>query len=69
VETQQPTPIKPITIPETSEEGEEREAHALIESIFSIYHFHKPNGPRFEPTPQGLLALAKEITKLAQELP
>jgi len=37
--------------------------------MFSIYHFHKPNGPRFEPTSQGLSALAKEITKLAQELP
>jgi len=61
--------MKPITIPESREEREEREAHPLIDSMFSIYHFHKPNGPRFEPTPQGLSALAKEITKLAQELP
>jgi len=37
--------------------------------MFCIYHFHKPNRPRFEPTPQGLSALAKEITNLAQELP
>jgi len=37
--------------------------------MFSIYHFYKPNGPRFEPASQGLSALAKEITKLAQELP
>jgi len=37
--------------------------------MFSIYHFHFPDGPRFEPTPKGLLALGKEITKLAQELP
>jgi len=69
---QHPTPMKPIPIPETredKEDREEREAHALIDSMFSIYHFHKPNGPRFEPTPQGLSALAKEITKLAQELP
>jgi len=67
-----PTPINPIPIPETREDREdreEREAHALIDSMFSIYHFHKPNGPRFEPTPQGLSALAKEITKVAQELP
>jgi len=35
----------------------------------SIYYFHKPDGPRFEPTPKGLSAIAKEITKLAQELP
>ena len=61
--------MKPIHIPETREDIEEREAHALIDSMFSIYHFHKPDGPRFEPTPQGLSALAKEITKLAQELP
>jgi len=60
--------MKPIAIPETREEKEEREAHTLIDSMFSIYHFHKPNGPRFEPTPQGLSVLAKEITKLAQEL-
>ena len=69
---QHPTPLKPITIPESredKEDREEREAHALIDSMFSIYHFHKPAGPRFEPTPKGLLVLAKEITKLAQELP
>ena len=66
---QHPTSWKPIAIPETSEEREEREVHTLINSMFSIYHFHKPNGPSFEPTPQGLLALAKEITKLVQELP
>jgi len=64
--------MKPIAIPETREDREdreEREAHTLIDSMFSIYHFHKPDGPRFEPTPKGLLALAKEITKLAQEPP
>jgi len=69
---QHPTPMKPIVLPETREvreDREEREAHALIDSMFSIYYFHKPNGPRFKPTPQGLSALAKEITKLAQELP
>jgi len=69
---QHPTPLKPITIPETREHREEREernAHALIDSMFSIYHFHKPDRPRFEPTFRGLSALAKEITKLAQELP
>jgi len=69
---QHPTPMKPISILETREDREdreEREAHALIDSMFSIYHFHKPNVPRFEPTTQGLSALAKEITKLAQELP
>jgi len=69
---QHPTPMKPIVLPETredKEEREEREAHALLNNIFSIYHFHKPNGPIFETTPQGLSALAKEITKLAQELP
>jgi len=66
---QRPTPMKRIPIPETTEDTEEREAHALIDSMFSICHFHKPNGPRFEPTPQGLSALAKKITKLAQELP
>jgi len=47
-----PTPMKPIAIPETredKEEREEREAHALIDSMFSIYHFHKLDGPRFEP--------------------
>jgi len=64
-----PTPMKSITIPETSEEKEEREAQTRIDNMFSIYHFHKPNGPRFEPTPQGLSALAKEVTKLGQELP
>jgi len=37
--------------------------------MFSIYHFHKTNGPGFELTPQALSALAKEITKLAQKLP
>jgi len=37
--------------------------------MFNIYHFHKPDGPRFEPTPRGLSALAKEITKLAPNLP
>jgi len=37
--------------------------------MFCIYHFYKPNGPRFEPTPRGLSGLAKEITKLAQQLP
>jgi len=66
---QHPTLMKPIAIPETTEDREEREAHALIDSMFSIYHFHKPDGPRFEPTLQGLSTLAKEITKLAQELP
>ena len=66
---QHPTPMKPIAIPETREDREEQEAHALIDSMFSIYHFHKPDGPRFEPTPKGLSVLAKEITKLAQELP
>jgi len=72
---QHPTPRKPIVLPESREDREdredreEREAHALIDSMFSIYHFHKPNGPRFELTPQGLSALANEITKLAQELP
>jgi len=51
---QHPTPMKPIPIPETREDREdreERESHALIDSMFSIYHFHKPNGPRVEPTP------------------
>jgi len=69
---QHPTPMKLIVLPvtrEDREDREEREAHALIDSMLSIYHFHKPNGPRFEPTPQGLSALAKEINKLAQELP
>jgi len=66
---QHPTLIKPIAILDTREEKEEQEALALIDSMFSIYHFHKPNGPRFKPTSQGLSALAKEITKLAQELP
>jgi len=66
---QHPTPMKPIAILDTRDEREEQEALALIDSMFSIYHFHKPNGPRFEPTPQGLSALAKEITRLAQELP
>jgi len=66
---QHPTPMKPIAIPDTREEREEQEALALIDSMFSIYYFHKPNGPRFEPPPQGLSALAKEITKVAQELP
>ena len=64
--------MKPIAIPETREDmedREEREAHPLIDSMFTICHFHKPEGPRFEPTPKGLLALTKEITKLAQELP
>jgi len=72
VAIQHPTPMKPIAIPETREDREDREeqeAHALIDSMFSIYHFHKPDGPRFELTPKGLLALAREITKLAQELP
>jgi len=36
---QHPTPMKPIPIPETREDREEREAHALIGSMFSIYHF------------------------------
>jgi len=65
---QHPTPTKPIAIPETREDREDRdeqEAHALIDSMFSIYHFHKPDGPRFEPTPKGLSELAREITKLA----
>jgi len=69
---QHPTSIKPIAIPETREDREDREeqeAHALIDSMSSIYHFHKPDGPRFEPTRKGLSALAREITKLAQELP
>jgi len=69
---QHPTPMKPIAIPETREDREDREeqeAHALIDSMFSIYHFYKPDGPRFEPTPKGLSALAREIPKLAQELP
>jgi len=67
-----PTPMKPFAIQETRKDRvdrEERETHALIDSMFSIYHFHTSDGPRFEPTPQGLSALAKEITKLAQELP
>jgi len=57
---QHPTPMKPIVIPETREDREDREeraAHALIDSMFSIYHFHKPDGHRFEPTPRGLSAL------------
>jgi len=69
---QYPTPMKPITMAETREDREdreEREAHALIDSMFSIHCYHKPDGTRFEPTPKGLSALAKEITKLAQELP
>jgi len=51
---QHPTSMKPIVIPEPSEEKEEREAHALIDSMFSIYHFHFPDGLGFEPTPKGL---------------
>jgi len=69
---QHSTPMKTFTMPETREDREdreEREAYALIDSMFFIYHYHKPDGPRFEPTPKGLSALAKEITKLAQELP
>jgi len=69
---QHPTAMKPIAISETREDREdrqERDAHALINIMFSIYHFHKLDGPRFESTPRGLSALAKEITKLAQELP
>jgi len=66
---QHPTPMKPIAIPETREDREERLAHALIDSMFSIYHFHKPDRPRFVPTLRRLSALAKVITKLAQELP
>jgi len=66
---QHPTLMKPIGIPETREDKEEREAHALIDSMFSIYHFHKRDGPRFQPTPKGRSALAREITKLAQKLP
>jgi len=62
---QHPTPMKPIAIPDTREERKEQEALALIDSKFSIYYFHELNGPRFEPTLQGLSALAKEITKLA----
>jgi len=65
---QHPTPMKQIAIPETREdreEREEREAHAPIDSMFIIDHFLKPDGPRFEPTPKGLSALAKEIIKLA----
>jgi len=61
--------MKPIAIPESREDREareERESHALIDSMFSIYHFHKPDAPRFQPTFKGLSALAKEITKLAQ---
>jgi len=68
---QHPTPMKPIVIPKTRddrEDREEHEAHALIDSMFSIYHFPKPNAPRFEPTPTGQSALAKDITRLAQEL-
>jgi len=67
-----PTTMKPIVLPETREDREDREdqeAHALIDSMFSIYHFHKPDGRRFEPTPKGPSELAREITKLAQELP
>ena len=51
---QHSTPMKPIAILETREDREEREAYALIDSMFNIYHFHKPDGPRFELTPQGL---------------
>jgi len=61
--------MKLIAIPESREERKEREAHALIDSVFTIYHLHKPDGPRFEPTLQYLSALLKGITKLAQELP
>jgi len=67
-----PTPMKPTTMPEpreNREDREEREAHALIDTMFTIYHYHKADGPRFEPTPKCLSALAKEITKLAQERP
>jgi len=67
-----PTPMKPIAISETREDREDREeqkAHALIDIMFSIYHFYKPDGPRFEPIPKRLSELAREITKLVQELP
>jgi len=60
--------MKPIAIPETKEDREERMAHALIDSMCHIDHFHKPDGPSFEPTPQGVSTLAKQITKLGQEL-
>jgi len=45
------TLMKPIAIPDTKEDREEQEALAPIDSMFSIYHFYKPNGPRFESTP------------------
>jgi len=61
--------MKPVVIPETTEERDKRKAHTFIDSIFSIYHFHKPDRPRFKPTPQEPSALYKELTKLAQELP
>jgi len=47
---QHPTPMKPIAIPETKEEREQREVHTFIDTMFSIYHFHKPDESRFEAT-------------------
>jgi len=61
--------MKLIAIRETREEREQRKAHALLDSVFIIYYFHKPDGLRFEPTLQHILALPKGITKLGQELP
>jgi len=49
--------MKPIAIPETTKDRENRdkqEVHTLIDSIFTIYHFYKPDGPRFEATPKGI---------------
>jgi len=63
--------MKPIAILETREDSEDRkvrEAQGLIDSMFTIYHFHKPDEPEFEPTPKGLSALSKEFSKLGQEL-
>ena len=54
---QHPTTRKQIAIPETREDREDREkreAHCPIDSMFTIYHFYKPNGPRIKLMSRGL---------------
>jgi len=66
-----PTAMKPFTIPENGEDREdreEREAYAFIDNMFTIYPFYNTDVPRFETTSKDLSVLAKEITKLTQEL-